>query len=184
MTVKTSDYTNASAEQDLVLRFVLKEGTNIKISKEDAKLINNDLLDTLQSTFEGEIEINCNNCYREGFDEKQGEILTDDYVYEIVAIFKVRLYLYDYYYKPATMYDDYGDPGSPAEEDFEIDYDKSFCLEDVDYDINEIKSDLKKTPIIGDYIDLDTVEIDIKEVDWDTLEIKHDSYEDDEYYRD
>lgn len=182
MTVKTSDYTNASAKQDLVLRFVLKEGTNIKISKEDARLINRDLVDTLECIFGNEFSYK--RQYRDGFNEKQGEVLTDEYVYEIVAVFTVGLYLYDYYYKPATMYDRYGNPGSPAEEDFEVDYDKSSCLENVDYDINEVKSELKKTPIIGDYIDLDTVEIDIKEVDWDTLEIKHDSYEDDGYYRD
>ena len=182
MAVKTSDYTNASADQELVLRFVLKEGTNLEISKEDARLINRNLAETLEWIFGDEI---CyKRRYRDGFNEKQGEVLTDEYVYEIVAIFEARLYVYDYEFCPGIMTYSNGDPGYPDTVDFEVDYDKSFCLEDVDYDINELKSELKETPIIGDYIDLDTVEIDIKEDDWDTLEIDYDPYEDDGYYRD
>jgi len=182
MIVKTSDHTNASVDQELVLKFVLKEGTNLEISKEDARLINRKLIETLNWIFGDEVY--CKGRYRDGFNEKQGEVLTDEYIYEIVAIFEARLYVYDYDFCPGRPTLNNGDPGYPDTVDFEVDYDKSFCLEDVDYDINEVKSELKEIPIIGDYIDLDTVEIDIKEDDWDTIEFDPDSFGDDEYYRD
>lgn len=137
----------ARSTQTIRLSFSLK--SDLVLSGAEAKSINDKILDIVSNRVKSTSDYDIDDYYDGEFDESGDNISADE---EIEIIIDAEITIYgNYTYYPAVLYERNGDPGSPAEDEFEP---TSGWIESIDQ--AAVLADMKQLPKLGDVIDEDT----------------------------